>query len=644
MTKLRVPVIASVGIEAFSGTSFTSLSSYMKNAIVNKYGPGEEERPYITQRPGINLYTDASDTITDEFGRGVYYWPTTDTVYIVNNDTVYTGSYATILGTITGGSERVEFAEIGTDLVILDSKNDEAWYVDNTGTFAQITDDGFPTGLVHGAVVLDNYLFVLDNQGTIWNSDLEDATTSALPAVITGDSVLTTPPPTIDADNDTFDLNVDGSGIVTVSIPHGTYPSLGFAEIGIGAPGLGYTIQGAIDTALGSKTEVGATLSLNDTGDGYILTSDSFGAASSLAITAVDTNTTAELGFSVTSSTGTVGAWNPIDFITAEREPDGGVSIVKHHDHIVVFGNRTIEFFYNAANPVGSPLSRRSDIYYNVGCISGNAVWQQGDRIYFVGTSPQGHYGVYEIANFKISKISTPELDSYLTTISIEESSLFFGNGFSARGHDFYILTPYSKTNTVTIPQNNLVFDAFARMWYLWDSEMPEISGLNSIPVVSWTIGSSENRFGQGILTNGDLITIDDMLGYVDKETTGVKYIEGSNDYIASGYVVDNASVDTNIKMISRFSHKDEGTNDSKFIRTLTYIGDYTPSAQNLLIRYSDTADHATFQSDRILDLSKKQKLSRLGYTERRTWEIEYEGSATVRIEGLEMEVEKSNV
>ena len=94
--------------------------------------------------------------------------------------------------------------------------------------------------------------------------------------------------------------------------------------------------------------------------------------------------------------------WTATNFITAEREPDTGVFLGQHHNHIVYIGTRSIEFFYNAGNTSGSPLARRADVQYSIGCYVPNSIVQDGDVIYFVGTDHAGWSKLYKLENFQL--------------------------------------------------------------------------------------------------------------------------------------------------------------------------------------------------------------------------------------------------
>jgi flagellar hook-associated protein 2 len=100
----------------------------------------------------------------------------------------------------------------------------------------------------------------------------------------------------IDADNDTFALSVDGTTSGTITLTQGSYTAADLAQ----------HIEDQINAdsfMTGAKKSVSVVY---DSGTNqFSITSDAFGSKSSVAITAVDTNTAAQLGFSV--ATGTTG-------------------------------------------------------------------------------------------------------------------------------------------------------------------------------------------------------------------------------------------------------------------------------------------------------------------------------------------------
>lgn len=119
------------------------------------------------------------------------------------------------------------------------------------------------------------------------------------------------------------------------------------------------------------------------------------------------------------STIGSPATWNiSTDFVDAEMEGDVIYALAKHRNHIVAFGKETIEFFYNAANENGSPLTRQAAYSQKMGitayAASGPLLQQVEDDLYFVGGQAGSPTGVFKISNFKIEKVSDLFVDSVL--------------------------------------------------------------------------------------------------------------------------------------------------------------------------------------------------------------------------------------
>jgi hypothetical protein len=495
---MRLTVTPEFQINAFSGATITELESGVTNGIIDT----QNGQTYLTQRPAIDVFSDASDTVADARGRGIYYWDGNSALYFINDDTIYKTSYSTTIGAITAGTKRCYFFTLASRLIVLDPENNKGWTVTTGGTLAEITDTDFPpkqtpaVGIAFGGAILDGFLFVLGEDGTIYNSDLEDAT-----------------------------------------------------------------------------------------------------------------------------------SWNALNYIAAERSQDGGVYLGKHHDHIFVMGPNTIEFFYNAANPTGSPLARRQDVSYNIGCASGEAVLEDGDRVFFVGANTNGALGVYTMEKFNISKISTSSIDSFLTQAIVKDGYSVIGSGFSGKGHSFYLMTFYTTPADVA-PETTLAFDATTGQWSLWDAT---VNGLSDFPLINWTVRTG-SRYGEGILSNGDMITINDDLSPYDTLLAAVYVVTG---YVDTGYITETSGSGTPIVMKTRIGQFDAGTDSKKFMQRLRHVAEETAEPQTLTVRWSDE-NNDSFNTGLTLDTSKFNRLHRLGKFRRRNFEVEYGGSETLKLFALE--------
>lgn len=157
------------------------------------------------------------------------------------------------------------------------------------------------------------------------------------------------------------------------------------------------------------------------------------------------------------SSIGDPTIWNTgTDFLDAEQFADPVVGLAKHHNHLVVFGNNSIEFFYNAANEIGSPLQRQSSYAMSMGSYRDatdgpKAKITVGDVIYFVGMRDGACLGVFQIEGFKVKKISADWMDTLFSRGSgVGVSQIILPPGLRAcrfHGKDGFLLnfsTPVS--------------------------------------------------------------------------------------------------------------------------------------------------------------------------------------------------------
>ena len=513
---MRLPAANQLRIKDFSGGSITELSSGISNGIVQTVG----DIPYITQRPGIDIWDDASDQSAGAAGRGIFYWADNMTTYLCNAGTIYKGTQATAISTSpTTGTKRVYWIPIGGKIIMLNPESDEAFSITDAGdTVTEITDTNFPPkqtpaiGLAAGGAYLNDVLYVLGENGVIYGSDPADGET-----------------------------------------------------------------------------------------------------------------------------------WPALNFTSASRDPDGGVYLAAHHDHVVAFGYSSIEVFYDAANATGSPLSRRQDVAYQIGCAFGEAVWEIGDRCFFIGVDAAGALGVYIFESFQPRKISTSDIDSFITQAVVKNGYSIIGSGFSANGHDFYLLTLITTPTTLIVPETTLCYDDSTGLWHPWSTTA---NGITQLPVMQWTKRySADNQNGQGILSNGDAISVNDDLTPVDTVLGQLYVEEGATEaanYVEAGYVASTSETGTNIAFSVRTGMFDGGTNKYKIPESLRFVGNRTDTSQTLTIKWSDERND-NFNSGRTMDTSTGHKLHRLGRFQRRNHDISMTGDEQFYLEGIELPLRVGN-
>ncbi len=508
-SNIRIPLAVNLNIEQFNDTAVTQFSSFLKNAVVEQVGPEPDMKNFVRERPAFSkVVTNVGAKVK---GRGIFFWADNSTLYYVNDDTVYRGSYTSV-GTITTGTKKCYFTQVGTRILITDPENADAYTLTTAHVLAAITDAEFPTTLAHGSVTLNGRGYVLDTSGFIYASDLEDPAN-----------------------------------------------------------------------------------------------------------------------------------WDSLNVLNAERQPDGGVYIGAHYDHIAVFGHNTIEFFQDAGNESGSPLRRREDVFYNIGAINGESIWQVGDIIYFLGTEAKGSVNVYKLEGFRLTKLSNYGMNTYLTNLLYRSAKAVLFSGFQAQGNTYLLVTPYDTTS-YSNGYYTFVFSPESGFWYWFGTSLTGVGDANSLEIVDWTIRTGTSpSLGRGITAAGHIVSIYDTLGAQDL-VEGSEYV--FSDYWVIGYA-DGDAADTSvaIPVTIRTGPQDGGTNKYKYGRFLELVGDYTTAAANITINWSDTTslDAAYTGGGRIIDLSRKNKLSRLGRFISRSHQLTYSGTLPIRLTALELDVAKGD-
>ena len=154
-----------------------------------------------------------------------------------------------------------------------------------------------------------------------------------------------------------------------------------------------------------------------------------------------------------------VTTWDALNVIVAQVEPDAGVAIAKQLIYVVAFKQWTTEFFYDAGQPVGSPLLPVQNAKIPMGTNSPFSIQSIDDVLYFQGISRESGTGIYVIAGLRLNKISTPAVDKYLEVYPVSGS-------WSLRvfGHTYYV----AKTNS----GSSLVYDITQGAWYFWNESI----------------------------------------------------------------------------------------------------------------------------------------------------------------------------
>jgi len=126
-------------------------------------------------------------------------------------------------------------------------------------------------------------------------------------------------------------------------------------------------------------------------------------------------------------------AFDPLDFATAEGQPDPLVTVLSDHREIFLFGTETIEVWYNSGAS-DFPFERNQGAFVEKGCGARYSVAKQNNTVYFIGSDLM----VYQMTGYTPIRISNHAVEKTLKGISLEDA---FAYTYQDEGHLFYVLT-----------------------------------------------------------------------------------------------------------------------------------------------------------------------------------------------------------
>lgn len=448
--------------------------------ISNKNAETEEKKLYLKKRGGTEVLYNPSNTVVT--GKGIYYWEETNCTYSVQNNTLYAiteeGSFIEVItGSIFYFVSGCGFAEYRADtngLFVCDGTN--AWVVSNTNVATKITSAGFPTPHQPYPVYMDGYIFILDSDGKIYNSDLQDPLT-----------------------------------------------------------------------------------------------------------------------------------WNG-DFITPEMYPDKAVYLSRQLNQIVAVGTYSVEFFYDAAEEVGSPLARTSQATIQTGTHHPKSVNTVDGIIMFVASSRSGGHFVAAIEALRMRPVSDEPINRILQEYknSLGDQLTFTSSFIRVDGHFLYVLNLRNSTNT-SIIYRTLVYDIVEKLWHEW-------SGLDTLFCTD----------KQG------LPLILDRNGTIYKMTASV-FVDKLNSLAQpTGYT---------IPVTIQTANYDGGGFDRKFCRKISLIGDFYSTDNYMDVSWSDD-DYKTWSTARTVNLKERALLTQCGAFRRRAFKLYQNNDKPLRMDFIELDIE----
>ena len=121
-----------------------------------------------------------------------------------------------------------------------------------------------------------------------------------------------------------------------------------------------------------------------------------------------------------------------------------------------VFGQNSVEVWYNAANP-SFPFSRIQGAFNEIGCAAPYSVAKLDNTVFWLSKDARGYGMVYRASGYTGQRVSTHAVEWQIQQYS--DISDAIGYTYQQDGHSFYVLI-FPNANTTW------VYDASTQAWH----------------------------------------------------------------------------------------------------------------------------------------------------------------------------------
>lgn len=147
---------------------------------------------------------------------------------------------------------------------------------------------------------------------------------------------------------------------------------------------------------------------------------------------------------------------DPLDFASAEGDPDGLVSLIIDHREAWLFGTNSIEVWYDAGLP-DFPLQRIQGAFNEIGCAAPYSVAKLDNGVFWLGSDARGRGIVYRANGYTGQRISTHAIEWQIQQYGSLSDAI--GYTYQQDGHAFYVLIFPSA-------QATWVYDVATQAWH----------------------------------------------------------------------------------------------------------------------------------------------------------------------------------
>jgi hypothetical protein len=147
---------------------------------------------------------------------------------------------------------------------------------------------------------------------------------------------------------------------------------------------------------------------------------------------------------------------DPLEFASAEGNPDNVAAIFVDHREVWVFGTNSTEVWYDAGL-LDFPLTRIQGAFNELGCAAPYSIAKMDNQVYWLGKDARGQGIVYKAAGYIGQRVSTHAIEWQMQ--EYPDISDATGYTYQQDGHSFYVLN-FPTANTTW------VYDVATGAWH----------------------------------------------------------------------------------------------------------------------------------------------------------------------------------
>jgi hypothetical protein len=331
-------------------------------------------------------------------------------------------------------------------------------------------------------------------------------------------------------------------------------------------------------------------------------------------------------------------SWAAADVKVAEREADIGIYLGRHKDHIYLLGSRSLEFWYDGAVSTNSPLLRREDLFYNIGCLTPNTVVDLQDKMYFLGQDADGNPEIYKLEEFKLTPIGGEYMKRNLSSLDLEPGPLTDLEPINYQVRMGYQYNPVAGGQLLLTAGNDTdgwatyVYTIATLSWQLadtnndWTYKGGYTSTTNILPVV----GTNYPLNNRVQFANGAVATFAAPVG-----NSGITDFAESTEADSYVYTLPwdaNTDQRKRIKSLRLLAYRKADTAASYTTTNFTIAWEDTDAATAGGLTIADFQDEKNFNLN-----TTKNRIHRLGVSRQRVFKLKFEDCGVAYLKGLEL-------